>query len=137
MNNSSSLSNYQSKIEISLFLSRITVFIVMFAWTVDKFTDPAHGVAILAGFYGLADIGESVVMVIGAIEMLIILAFVAGMWKKYTYGIVLLLHALTTFSSFEQYIGMRLTFFTAWPMLAVCIALFWLRDLDTKFAFGK
>lgn len=137
MSNTVSLSNYQSKIEISLFLSRVAVFIVMFAWTVDKFTDPAHGAAILAGFYGLADIGETIVMAIGAIEMLIILAFVAGMWKKYTYGIVLVLHALTTFASFEQYIGMRLTFFTAWPMLAVCLTLYWLRDLDTKFVVGK
>ena len=56
-----------------------------------------------------------------------------GMWKKYTYGAILVLHAGSTFSSFAKYMDPfnNLLFFASWPMLAACIALFLLRDYDT------
>jgi hypothetical protein len=72
--------------------------------------------------------------VIGAMEMVILLLFLAGYKKKYTYGAVLVLHAVSTLSSFKQYLapfdGTNLLFFAAWPMLAACLALFLLRDQD-------
>jgi putative oxidoreductase len=72
--------------------------------------------------------------VIGAIELIILLLFVAGYKKKYTYGVVLALHTVSTLSSFKQYLapfyGPNLLFFAAWPMLAACFALFILRDQD-------
>lgn len=136
MNDNVSLEGHRKNLELSLFFLRVTVFIVMFAWTVDKFTDPGHGAAILKGFYFIGGASETIVMGMGAIEMVLILAFVAGLWKKYTYGLVLLFHGLTTFASFDRYIppDVTLTFFAAWPMLAACITLYLLRDLDTKFS---
>jgi len=130
---------YQAKLELSLFLLRITVFIVMLAWTIDKFVSPGHGARILEGFYNIGGVGETVIMIMGAAELVIILAFLAGMWKKYTYGFVMILHGLTTFASWSAYIppDVSLTFFAAWPMLAACITLFLLRDFDVKFVLGK
>ena len=130
---------YQGKLEISLFLLRVTVFIVMLAWTIDKIVNPAHGARILEGFYNIGGVGETVIMIMGAVELVIILAFLAGMWKKYTYGFVLILHGLTTFASWNSYIppDVALTFFAAWPMLAAAITLYLLRDLDVKFVIGK
>jgi len=50
----------------------------------------------------------------------------------------LVLHAVSTLSSFKQYLapfdGPNLLFFAAWPMLAACFALFILRDLDKKWS---
>ncbi|MBT5187329.1 MAG: hypothetical protein HOH19_09510 [Kordiimonadaceae bacterium] len=131
-----STSSQQDKLELSLFLLRLGVFIVMLVWTVDKFTDPGHGANILAGFYSITA-GENIVMAMGAVELVIILAFMAGMWKKYTYGFVLILHGLTTLSSWKQYLDMNLLFYASWPMFAACIALFLLRDADVKFTLGK
>jgi hypothetical protein len=47
---------------------------------------------------------------------------------------VLLLHAVSTFSSYRQYLDPfnNLLFFAAWPMLAACFTLYTLRDLDTS-----
>jgi len=47
------------------------------------------------------------------------------------------MHAVSTLSSFPQYIDAfnNLLFFAAWPMLAACIALFLLREHDTKLSF--
>ena len=43
------------------------------------------------------------------------------------------MHAGSTFSSWQQYLDPfnHLLFFTAWPMLAACVALYVLRDQDT------
>jgi uncharacterized membrane protein YkgB len=78
--------------------------------------------------------GPVVMYAIGAIEIIILLLFLAGYKKKYTYGAVLAFHAVSTLSSFKQYLapfeGANLLFFAAWPMLAACLTLFLLRDQD-------
>jgi len=55
--------------------------------------------------------------------------------KRFTYGAVLVLHAISTLSSFKHYLtpfeGGNIMFFAAWPMLAACIGLYLLRDLDS------
>ncbi|GAF59021.1 hypothetical protein JCM18902_1849 [Psychrobacter sp. JCM 18902] len=71
--------------------------------------------------------------VIGAAQFILILLFVTGLFKTWTYGIILLLHAISTFSTFGLYLKPfdNLLFFAAWPMLAACLALFLMRDWDT------
>ena len=128
----------QSRLELSLFLLRLGVFVVMFAWTLDKLINPAQAAAIFENFYLIAGLGKSVVMIIGGIEIIIILAFLAGLWKRYTYGFVMLVHGVSTFASWQKYTtDISLLFFAAWPMLAACVALYLLRDLDVKFTVGK
>ena len=131
-------STQQSRLELSLFLLRLGVFIVMMAWTLDKFINPGHAARVFENFYSIAGLGNSIVMIIGGIEIIIILAFMAGLWKRYTYGIVMLLHAGSTLSAWQKYTtDINLLFFAAWPMLAACIALYLLRDLDVKFTLSK
>ncbi len=139
MNDQVSLEGHRNNIELSLFLLRVTVFIVMLAWTIDKFVDPTHGVNILQYFYFVEGVSETIVKIIGGAELILILAFVAGAWKKYTYGLILLFHGATTLASWDAYIppDVTLTFYAAWPMFAACITLFLLRDLDVKFALHK
>lgn len=128
----------QARLELSLFLLRLGVFVVMLAWTLDKFVNPAHAVSVYESFYFIGGISTTVMKVIGAIEILIILAFLAGLWKRYTYGFVMLVHGVSTFSSWKQYTtDINLLFFAAWPMLAACIALYLLRDADVKFTVSK
>lgn len=66
--------------------------------------------------------------------MILLLAFVAGVARRWTYGLVLVLHGVSTLSSFKQYLhpftGPNLLFFAAWPMLAACFALYHLREDD-------
>ena len=119
----------------ALLLLRLGVFVVMFIWTIDKFVRPEHTAKIFANFYFIGGLGNLPVYLIGAVEMAILLGFLAGFKKRFTYGFVLLLHGISTLSAFKQYInpfeGPNLLFFAAWPMLAACFALYTLRDLDT------
>lgn len=123
------------RIQTALFLLRLSVFIVMLVWTLDKFINPEHAARVFEHFYLLSDISPLVLKIVGGLELLIIFAFVAGYQKTLSYGFVLVLHAISTLASYKMYLAPfdNLLFFAAWPMLAACIALFYLRDLDTRF----
>lgn len=130
--------NEQNRIEWALFLLRLGVFIVMCAWTLDKFITPDHAAKVFESFYFIGGIGKEIMIFIGVAELLIILAFLAGLQKRFTYGFVMAIHGISTLSSWKQYtIDINLLFFAAWPMLAACVALYLLRDLDNKFTIGN
>lgn len=120
------------RLRVSLLLLRLGVFIVMLMWTLDKFVNPDHGGKIFAAFYGIGN-AESMMLVIAVTELAIILAFVLGLFKRWSYGLVLILHAVSTLASYPKYLAPwdNLLFFAAWPMLAACIALYLLRESDT------
>jgi len=127
------------RLAISLLALRLGVFLVMLMWTLDKFVNPGHSAAVFENFYGLAGFGGLLLAILGAAELLLILAFVAGLWKRWTYGAVLVLHGISTLSSYAQYLSPwdNLLFFAAWPMLAACFALYLLRDQDALMTFGS
>lgn len=122
----------QTKLATSLLLLRIGIFIVFLFWGLDKLLVPEHAVKVLSGFYGI-DLSINAMIALGVAQLVFLGAFLAGMWKKYTYGAILILHAGSTFSSFGKYMDQfnNLLFFASWPMLAACVALFLLRDYDT------
>ncbi len=132
-------SDQDRRLAVSLFLLRIGVFIVMFVWTLDKFVNPAHSGRVFEHFYGIGGLSPTVFTVLGVLQLILVIAFVLGIRKRLTYGLVLLLHAGSTLSSWAQYLDAfnNLLFFAAWPMLAACIALYLLRDSDQLLTVGK
>jgi len=128
----------RDRISTALLMLRLGVFLVMLMWTLDKFVNPAHASRIFANFYGLGGVASASLALVGAFELLLILAFVLGYQKRWTYGAVFIMHAISTVSSFRQYLDPfnNLLFFAAWPMLAACYALYRLRDLDTRWTLG-
>ncbi len=58
-------------------------------------------------------------------------AFALGIARTWSYGAVLLMHAVTTAVSWKSYLGLdNILFFSAWPMLGALVALWLLRDND-------
>jgi len=127
------------KLQFSLLFMRITIFLVLLVWTLDKFINPEHATAVYENFYFLG-IGHGAIYVLGAIEMLILLAFVAGAFKTWTYGLVMVFHGVSALSSWQRYLDpytdFNLLFFAALPMLAACITLFLLREEDRWLSLG-
>ncbi|MBS3746309.1 MAG: hypothetical protein KGY53_04250 [Wenzhouxiangellaceae bacterium] len=127
----------QQKIANALLFLRLGVFIVILMWTLDKFVNPGHAAGVFENFYGLSGWGPTVFMIIGALESILLIGFVIGFKKRLTYGLIFLIHAVSTLSSWKQYINPfdgNLLFFAAIPMLAACWALYSLRELDTRFS---
>ncbi len=133
--------NTNNRLPVALFFLRLGIFVVMFTWTIDKFIRPEHSAAVFENFYFISGFSAVLSYVIGAVEMIIIAGFLLGYQKKWTYGAVLVLHGISTLSSFKQYIspfeGPNLLFFAAWPMLAACFTLYYLRDQDTLLVVKK
>jgi len=114
---------------------RLGVLVVMFIWTLDKFVRPEHTAAVFKNFYLIGGIGSAASYIIGTLQAIIVAAFALGFKKRFSYGLILLLHGVSTFSSFRQYLnpweGANILFFAAWPMLAAIVALYILREQDT------
>lgn len=122
--------------QISLLLLRLGVFIVMIMWVIDKFVNPGHAASVANRFYMLPEgLGSSVFYILGAFQAAVVVAFVVGFKKRLSYGIVLVMHTVSTFSAYAYYLDpwgpKHLLFFAAFPMLAACIALYLMRDSDT------
>lgn len=128
-------SDVQSKLQWSLLSLRLGVFLVMLVWTLDKFVNPGHSMKIFEKFYGIGGVSEVAAYVMGGLQLLLVIAFVLGIKKRITYGVIFLMHGASTLSAFNQYFDAfnNLLFFAAWPMWAACFALYLLRELDTKF----
>jgi putative oxidoreductase len=128
----------RERIATALLALRVGVFIVMFMWTLDKFVNVTHASRVFENFYGLRGFGPGIMAGIGIAELLLILAFALGYRKRISYGGVMILHGISTLSSYRQYLDPfnNLLFFAAWPMLAACFALYLLRDFDTMRTVG-
>lgn len=120
------------RLPVSLLLLRLSLGLVMMVWAFDKMLNPEHGGAVLESFYGLNGVGEQVIRAIGLVQCLIVLGFLLGIVKTWTYGAVLSMHAVTTLVSWSAYLDplKNILFFSAWPMLAALVTLFLLRSED-------
>ncbi len=126
------------RLPISLLLLRLSLGLVMMVWAFDKILNPGHGAAVFEGFYGLARVGEQAVRIVGIAQGVIVLGFLLGFARTWTYGAVLFMHAVTTLVSWSAYLKPleNILFFSAWPMLAGLVTLFLLRDEDRLASFG-
>ncbi|KTD23082.1 hypothetical protein [Legionella israelensis] len=133
--------NFEKKLAISLFSMRITVFIVMLMWTVDKLVRPEHASTVYETFYGLSGIMGHMMQAVGVLELILILGFLLGLFKSITYLLVLIFHTISAFSTigayFTPFTGNHLLFFAALPMWAACLSLYLLRDKDTLLSLSK
>lgn len=125
----------KKKLSKALFSLRLGVFIVFFMWTIDKFVNPGHAAAVFKKFYLIEGLGAYLSYGLGALQLAIVIGFLLGMKKRFTYGALLVMHFISTFSTWEMYLdpwGPRnLLFFAAFPMLAAIYTLYVMRNSDT------
>jgi putative oxidoreductase len=63
-------------------------------WTMDKFVSPSHAAKIFENFYAISGLGEAVIFPIAAAGIILVLLFLCGIQKKYSSGLVLILHTI-------------------------------------------
>ena len=120
---------------IALLIMRLSVFLVMLIWTMYRFVRLEHATSLSEYFYSYTGATAGLAYMLAIAEFVLLTAFMLGMAPRITYGIVFLIQAISTFSFHAQYPRLcepaNIQFFAAWPMLAACFALYYLRDLDT------
>ena len=109
-------------------------------WTANKFVNPSGTAAVFQGCYGISDLSEIASYAVGALQGAVVIAFLIGFQKPWATAIVFVMHSVSTLTSMDRYLdpwtSPNLLFFAAWPMLTAIIALYVLRDHDTKFSLG-
>jgi putative oxidoreductase len=122
----------------ALAVLRVSLGVFLLLWGLEKFAIPTATVGIWAKFYGVG-LAVALVPVVGASESALALAITVGLWRRLTYGLGLLLHAVSVFSSWRQLIdpwGLRSgaspnhLFLAGIPVLAGFVALYLMRARD-------
>lgn len=128
------------RLPTALLLLRLGLAIFFAIWIADKFVRPEHTAAVWAGIYAFEGMPALGSYIIGGVQTVVLLLFVLGIAKTFSYGALLLMHGVTTLASFGVYLApwesANILFFAAWPTLGALAALFLLRDADTLLAFG-
>lgn len=131
----------KSKLPLALYALRLGVFIVFFMWALDKLINPEHAASIFERYYKVEGLSTTIAYLIGGSQMILLFAFLGGLWKKWTYGALLIFHLISTLSTWDKLIdpwtAPNLLFYTSLPMLAAIFALFIMRKEDTMLTIGK
>jgi uncharacterized membrane protein YphA (DoxX/SURF4 family) len=125
----------------ALAILRIALGLFLLVWGLEKFIVTERSVAIYGYFYGVSA-STAVTYALGALESVLALAIIIGAFRRWSYGIALLVHAATTAATARLIIdpwGLisgepQHLYLAAVPLLAAFAALYLLRDLD-EFSF--
>ncbi len=130
----------QSNLKLPLFILRATIAIFYLVWALEKFVDPETTVAIWKAFYMVDNLPLAAVYAIGILQVAAVACFFLGVLKFWSYGFLMVIHALGTLSTYERllnpYEGSNHLFIAAIPVLGALIALFLLRKEDTLFTLS-
>lgn len=130
----------QKRLQISLLCLRLGVFIVFLVWALDKLFNYEHNSVMIMHYYHF-DVPQWFLISLGLAELILLLAFLAGLFKTFTYSVILFAHTVTTLVSawrlIPPYEIHQLLYFGSLPMLGACIALFLMREQDTLMNFRK
>ena len=122
----------------ALAVLRVSLGVFLLLWGVEKFMIPDVTVRIWSGFYKVG-LAAALVPLVGTLESALGLAITMGLWRRATYGLAALVHAVSVLSSWRQLIdpwGLRSggspnhLFLAGIPVLAGFMALYVLRDRD-------
>ena len=122
------------KLRLGLFILRITTGMFFLAWTIDKFVASGHTLKVFNTFYFLS-ITPEISFAVGALQLAVVIAFMFGLWKKWTTGALLAMHTVSVLSTWQQllfaYSVKGLLFWAAVPVWAGLLLLWLVRDSDT------
>ena len=124
----------ERKLQIGLAIIRISTGIFFLVWSLRKLFQPESTQSIFSSFYFISDVSPVMSYVIGVIQTLIILVFMAGLFKTWSYGALLGMHTVSVLSTYQRllnpYERPNTLFWAAVPVLGALIALFLVRDKD-------
>ena len=92
----------EKRVQLPLLLLRVGVGIVMLMWTIDKLLNPGHAAVVFEKYYQIPGLQTGAAYAIGAVQLIIVLAFLSGTFKTYSYMIILLMHTVSTLSTYKQ-----------------------------------
>ena len=118
----------------ALLILRLSLAIFLLQWSIEKFVVPEAAIRIGQNFYGVALTGASAA-VLGALETLVALALLFGIYRRLSYGVAALIHGVSVIATWRQLLHpysapQNHLFMAGVPVLAGFILLYILREWD-------
>ena len=121
---------------LSLAVLRLSTGAFFLVWALEKILAPDVARRVFETFY-FSSPSDTTLLVTGILQAAIVLAFMAGLFRFWTYGALLAMHAVSVVSTLPRLIDPftppNHLFWAAVPVLALLFALFVLRNRDTLF----
>lgn len=132
------------RLEIALFIIRITAAVFLGAWASLKFIRPEWTGNIFKNAYNLPIVTGDHATLLGITQLAVVACFALGLWRFWTYGLVMLMSAAGVLGSLKSYIrfdeaGELVLAYAKYPnnlmltsisTLGALVALFLLREFD-------
>lgn len=117
----------------ALLILRVSLGVFLLQWSVEKIVVPESAIRVAQHFYGVAPtVGTTIIA--GVAEALLALALLVGIWGRWSYGLAILVHAVSLVSTWRQllnpYAGSNHLFIAGVPVLAAFVLLYMLREWD-------
>ncbi len=123
----------------ALWLLRIGLGMFLLLWSLDKIITPIETTALFSRYYWI-DFSTSVVMILGSLELALSLMIILGLYKTLSYGAGLIIQIASVIAYYPELMnpfGTQHYFIAELPLLFAFIALFLVRDFDSKWALSK
>ncbi|HLF12950.1 MAG TPA: DoxX family membrane protein [Gammaproteobacteria bacterium] len=119
---------------VALLILRLSLGIFLLQWSLEKFIAPSSAAGVAKAFYGVSP-STTQTYVAGAAELVLALALLVGVARRWTYGAAFLVHAVSVAATWQQlfdpYGGRGNHLFIAGiPVLAAFFVLYLLRRAD-------
>lgn len=123
----------------SLLLLRISVGLLIVWWGLDKFVDPAHGLAVSDRFYGGLLTWPALMPIFGGVQTLAGLLFMVGLFRRVVDPVVLLINAGTMVGVWRSIVdpwgwvleGTNALFYPSLTIFAASLLLLAIRNEET------
>jgi len=122
----------------ALLLLRVSLGLLLVIWGADKLLNVDHGMKVSEHFYGNLVSAPSMMTAFGVIEIILGLAIVAGLGRRYTYPAMLMVTGVTLIAVWKSIIdplgkmfeGGELLFYPSIIIFAGALVLWAFRDED-------
>ena len=81
------------RLNVSLFIMRLSIGAFLLVWSSLKFLRPEWMVNVFKGTYKQTWVTQDHAFIVGALQMLVVIIFILGLWRTATYLFVTLMHA--------------------------------------------
>ena len=124
----------------SLAILRLTTGAFFLVWALEKILAPEIARRVFETFY-FSSPSDTMLLATGLLQLAFVLAFMAGLFRFWTYGALLAMHAVSVLSSaprlFDPFTPPNHLFWAGVPVLGLLLALFLLRKRDNFLVLGR
>lgn len=128
-----------SNLSLGIFMLRFGLGIYIVLWALNKIISPETSSALFSRFYYI-NFPPSVIMIIGALELVLGLLIILGFYKNITYSLGLVVQIISVVALFIELLvpfGDNIFFYCEIPILLAFVALFLLKNLDNRWTLSK